>query len=537
MDRMDPENRKRQLAMQAQTLQDQGMQNNALQSPDPAVQAQGVQQGIQAGHAATQRQPGAVMPTMPDIPDLSATPGGTGGRAGAQARRIRRSSEIANEARGQTQTQAETQPVTPAQQPADSSDAAAFGVGEQAPAKPQEVAPAAPVMQTATTVSREYSPKSEKERELEAKAAKSQQEFLEVKTEQAKLEAEERRKQTQLIADQQEAMAERQAAIDAKREEALGRFDQAIQQYDNMEIKNPWSNKSTGAKIMAALSVGLSGFASRMSGGQGNPAMDIINKQIQQDIDIQKANLDKKKSTMTALQQYGNQLRQMGLDDQAVRESMIAMGEKKLASQLKGFQAQLGENDPRSPALAEMAAQFDQQALNRETKNRDKVKTTVTPLVPDTQKKETLDKTRLDNLETAEGNIKAYANLKKKLKDPKFREKIGKISGNWNRFKAAWLGDAEAASLMAETDRALLQALRAATGAQMTDAERQFIAQTMPSFTENIESFEAKLNDRFNESLESYKTYRNRYGKNFDVSGFVDPSELGASDDDEVGFE
>jgi hypothetical protein len=80
--------------------------------------------------------------------------------------------------------------------------------------------------------------------------------------------------------------------------------------------------------------------------------------------------------------------------------------------------------------------------------------------------------------------------------------------------------------LQSRTDRALLQALREATGAQMTDAERQFIAQTMPSFFENPESFMAKLDDLIGQTQTNYNEQLQTLGaQGFNTRGF-DPVEM-----------
>jgi hypothetical protein len=58
-----------------------------------------------------------------------------------------------------------------------------------------------------------------------------------------------------------------------------------------------WENLGTGNKILAAISIGLGGFAAGMTGGR-NVALDIIQKTIDNDIEAQKKNLDSKENLL-----------------------------------------------------------------------------------------------------------------------------------------------------------------------------------------------------------------------------------------------
>lgn len=67
-----------------------------------------------------------------------------------------------------------------------------------------------------------------------------------------------------------------------------------------------WHNKSTGAKVGSIIGMLLSGVGSGLS-GQRNMAMDVLNKQIDNDIDAQKANLGQKKTALEGfMHEYGN---------------------------------------------------------------------------------------------------------------------------------------------------------------------------------------------------------------------------------------
>jgi hypothetical protein len=287
---------------------------------------------------------------------------------------------------------------------------------------------------------------------------------------------------------------------------------------------------------MAGLSIVLGGLSGP---GGATAAREVIDKNINQDIDLQKANLNKQKGDLSMLQQYAKDLQQKGVDDINITKSMQAMANNSLANQFKAMSAQLEPTDKaKAKILAEMGMERADKSfkLQAEVAKHEgtKVTTTRAPLISKMEEKPPLDSVRLGNLEAAQGSIKAYSKIKDLLKDPKVRDKIGRISGVVNKIKASWFGDADSAVLASNVDTAVLKALKEATGAQMTDAERAYIIQTLPSVTENVESFEAKLLDRLQGSKEQYVDQYSRYGRHFDVGGFMDPKEL--QDDRGLGF-
>lgn len=100
----------------------------------------------------------------------------------------------------------------------------------------------------------------------------------------------------------------------------------------NSKIENPWDQKSGTQKLFAAIAVGLGGFGAAATGSQ-NYALDIINKDIQRNIDLQKEAINKKKGDLAdvnnelslARQKYGdeklaelevNTLQRQAIDDQ-----------------------------------------------------------------------------------------------------------------------------------------------------------------------------------------------------------------------------
>lgn len=71
--------------------------------------------------------------------------------------------------------------------------------------------------------------------------------------------------------------------------EARNAFREAVESRNGMKLSDPWSNMTTGSKIMALVGMALGGLG---SGARGrNDALDILQTNIKQDLDLQRANI------------------------------------------------------------------------------------------------------------------------------------------------------------------------------------------------------------------------------------------------------
>lgn len=90
-----------------------------------------------------------------------------------------------------------------------------------------------------------------------------------------------------------------------------------------------WANKNTGSKVLAGLSVVLTGLGEGLMGKGGNSALSYIQKQIDDDIQIQKENIaaerGRKKENFSAATQRNEMLRAQLGDDRAVDSAERAM--------------------------------------------------------------------------------------------------------------------------------------------------------------------------------------------------------------------
>lgn len=487
----------------------------------------------------TDRQPGA-MPNLPSVP--MATPGGTGGRGAAAGFR----SKVLEARQARKAQQAAAAPVEPgaglAETPSEiSAQAPAAETGDVTPeagltAPPaQEPVPAGPQMgdmvTTGVSTTREIADPELKKAVIaaeEAGARKLEADTVLAETQQkqaqaeAAIKAEQARKQAAEADLLQQRMEENRLA----QQQAMDRYNQEFDKYASMGIQNPWSRTSTGTKIMAGLSIMLGGLSGP---GGAEAARQSIDEALNKDIELQKASMDKKKGELTMLQQHAKDLRAMGMDDVNITKSMQALAKDAYSRQLESLAAQTAASDPaKASLLAGLAQEQKLKAvdLRKTAEESTKVITNKSPLMPSAEKGEMMTQKDRDILAGRRQGLRAFKQIKDLMKQEEYNSKVGPIAGRLSKMKAVWLGDAEASVLQSRTDRALLQALREATGAQMTDAERQFIAQTMPSFFENPESFMAKLDDLIGQTQTNYNEQLQTLGaQGFNTRGF-DPVEM-----------
>lgn len=88
-----------------------------------------------------------------------------------------------------------------------------------------------------------------------------------------------------------------------------GDYDAAMTAYKDGKI-NPnhvFENMSTAGRVGTAIGLILGGMGGGITGGP-NPAMEFLNKQIERDVDAQRANMDKQKNIMSTAMQMFNDL-------------------------------------------------------------------------------------------------------------------------------------------------------------------------------------------------------------------------------------
>jgi len=79
---------------------------------------------------------------------------------------------------------------------------------------------------------------------------------------------------------------------------AIAERDAQYETLKGMKLTDYWESQSTGNKILAGIGVMLGGIGGGMSGEKGNRALDVINKAIDTDLEIQKGNIAKQLSVV-----------------------------------------------------------------------------------------------------------------------------------------------------------------------------------------------------------------------------------------------
>jgi putative IMPACT (imprinted ancient) family translation regulator len=164
--------------------------------------------------------------------------------------------------------------------------------------------------------------------------------------EKARLTAEKQAKTEEITKRGEDELNKRMAEADAQYEQLRSKAD----------IKDYWADKSTGDKVLAGLAVALGGLGAGMSGDKQNRALDIIQKNVEQDFERQKANFMQQKGVLDEARRGGeagrqalaDQLRLLDLSKAAAYESLadrysaLATRRGVPAAQLEADKVQLG---------------------------------------------------------------------------------------------------------------------------------------------------------------------------------------------------
>lgn len=123
-----------------------------------------------------------------------------------------------------------------------------------------------------------------------------------------------------------------------------------------------FNNMSTGNKVLAAISVMLSGFGAGLQGpGAKNQAMEILQKQIDRDIDAQRAELGKKQTL------FSENLRQLG-DVRAARAATVSQLLAAAQAKAQMIAAQMGSTEAQQRmALANNEIGLKRSQLNQQS--------------------------------------------------------------------------------------------------------------------------------------------------------------------------
>ena len=246
-----------------------------------------------------------------------------------------------------------------------------------APAAPQNAAPTPPpgpktlLIRGASSPAREILTKGQTALSLETRAEGTREEGVQTAADYEKQAAMNQAMAAQVRQDEAQEQVKKQAAIIAEQQrqqqEASDKVLQAAQQAKQIPITDYWADRSTGSRIMSAITIGLAGFGQSISGQQGpNPAVQMLQADMDRDLKIKQeraANQQaENKGKIDAAQQYYNNLvRNFGMSGanemyaSAQRDAVAAEVEKQAASQKI-----LGADANAAKMVAELRASADE---------------------------------------------------------------------------------------------------------------------------------------------------------------------------------
>lgn len=131
------------------------------------------------------------------------------------------------------------------------------------------------------------------------------------------------------IAKAQASEERRQAAVAEGEKTYKAAYDALKTPDGKVDPGRFWGSRSTGQKVLAGIAVALSGFGNGLMGRGGNDALSLIQKQIDDDIDAQKANIagerERKRDTLQGASTMLGQLRAKFGDERAAESAFRAM--------------------------------------------------------------------------------------------------------------------------------------------------------------------------------------------------------------------
>lgn len=151
--------------------------------------------------------------------------------------------------------------------------------------------------------------------------------------------------------------------IDAELRRVKGRYDRAIRDLRAREISpdNWWHSRETPQKMLSIVGLFL-GSLGQARGLDTNPALDLIERAIERDVDAQVANVNKDIQAAGLDFNLMGFLRQQGLDIEEARKAAIEQAYRRVEEQVKGLQAEAAGTD-RAQALEHLAQGIERERL------------------------------------------------------------------------------------------------------------------------------------------------------------------------------
>ena len=308
--------------------------------------------------------------------------------------------------------------------------------------------------------------------------------------------------------------AEKQAREQADIEQRQAQLDAISAEYSGMEIdsNNYWAKKSTGDSILAALAIGLGTFGHVASGAQGeSPVLKILQSKIDQDIEIQKANIAKAGNNVTTQKGLFTDVLKRTGDERLARLKTHELGIK---SALAQFDQQIAKSNNElvmakyqqekaameGALAANLVAQADQVVTQTRTAPREAPKPTVGE---ETYEKE-MAKVLIEWGNNRGDSLADIEKLKKasQMLSTASNGKGINISGNYYGRLGDFFKSNDAIGVRDDIRSAAMGALKATLGSQFTQKEGETIMNF--SFDNNVDEKENLR--RLNQTIQKLET-------------------------------
>lgn len=382
-----------------------------------------------------------------------------------------------------------TPPPAPAQQTAGPIDAGgAVPVATPAPI-PSSSGPQLATLRDTSDTSRTVDPKLQKkadEANMAAMDAIKAQGDAEVAIHQSNaLAATAKGVETQRYLDKEAAQ---RATEDARAQELFKQYQATKDEYKAMSVDSDrvWKNASTGDKIIAGFAIALGAMGQTLTGAKSNAAIDSIERNIDRDIDEQKANIAKKRTDVEESRtMYSDLVRKFG-DDHAARLATQQMVFAKLADDAQAKAETMQEGVAKTQAQT-AATQFNAKALEKQAELSQSIHTTTIKQEPLRAEKGAPQASVKERADMADRE-KAYDDLVEVQKELESgNTKSGRIQSFKNTVARQFglEGDKNAQALEAKMQGELIDRLDAVGGRRMSPDQRATVAASMATYGQN----------------------------------------------------
>lgn len=286
------------------------------------------------------------------------------------------------------------------------------------------------------------------------------------------------------IAQQNQAIKQKFAAQQA----ALNKMDEETRKVEqealDARIKGDhlWGDEGTGNRILAAVGLALGGFGQGFNGKQ-NPAVDIINKALDRDIEIQKANAAQKGKAADLKRNQFLRMKEIYGDDIAAANAVKAMKIEQTMNTIQLIEARAASPEAKAK-LGQMNAELAKEHADKKAQ-LDQFKTTkVTEEKPikGTPLHAEQDATLGKNV-NAVRQIDDLMAIKKAVN-------TGIISGNVQSALARLgMGDVKDAAALKQKSAALTAQIGRALFGNMSENERAYVESIVPGITTDDDIF------------------------------------------------